>query len=252
MTSAQTGHYRGSDVPRMPGPRAGRIAVASGDTHPAERGNGGPMNSTTAPFCNRLATRLRPASLLLGALIALCPATRAWSVEPDSAPKPVSSWQDAEQMTAEELARVLRTTGAEKPAMFHVGFRVLFAQAHIPASQIAGPGANQAGLDALRRPSLGADWDTYQVVSASLAVVGGRPAAHQPGRFAARRRRLRLPTAKPACRHAERRRSAHRRRGQHHLRRRCRLRVEEVVARRPLQTLRVLLRRFVATRLSLF
>ena len=105
----------------------------------------------TAPLRNRLARRLRPASLLLGALIAWGPATRAWSVEPDSAPKPVSSWQDVEQMTAEELARVLGSTGAEKPAMFHVGFRVLFAQAHIPGSQFAGPGANQAGLDALRK-----------------------------------------------------------------------------------------------------
>jgi len=109
------------------------------------------MNSTIAPLRNRLAPRLRPASLLLGALIALGPATRSWSVEPDSAPRTVSSWLDAEQTTAEELARVLRSTGTEKPAMFHVGFRVLFAQAHIPGSQYAGPGANQAGLDALSK-----------------------------------------------------------------------------------------------------
>ena len=54
-------------------------------------------------------------------------------------------------MTPEELVRILRSPGAEKPAIFHVGFRVLFAQAHIPGSQYAGPGMKQAGLDALRK-----------------------------------------------------------------------------------------------------
>ncbi|MFI5180043.1 MAG: rhodanese-like domain-containing protein [Thermoanaerobaculia bacterium] len=54
-------------------------------------------------------------------------------------------------MTPEQLAQTLRSTGAEKPAMFQVGFRVLFAQAHIPGSQYAGPGSKQTGLDTLRK-----------------------------------------------------------------------------------------------------
>ena len=105
----------------------------------------------TTPMRNRLSPTFRPALLLLGALIASGPATRARSVEPAPPSKPVSSWQDAEKTTPDELARILRSPGVEKPAMFHVGFRVLFAQAHIPASQFAGPGANQTGLDALRK-----------------------------------------------------------------------------------------------------
>lgn len=109
------------------------------------------MSSTTTPLHRRLAPKLRPASLLLGALVAFGPATRASAVAPDSPPKPASSWQDAVHTTTEELARVLKSAGTEKPAVFHVGFRVLFVQAHIPGSQYAGPGANQAGLDALRK-----------------------------------------------------------------------------------------------------
>jgi thiosulfate/3-mercaptopyruvate sulfurtransferase len=109
------------------------------------------MNSTFHPSRNRRATRARTTSLLLGALIIWIPAWPARSDGPAPPSKPVDSWRDVERMTPEDLAQVLRSAGAEKPAMFHVGFRVLFAQAHIPGSQFAGPGRDQTGLDALRK-----------------------------------------------------------------------------------------------------
>ena len=106
------------------------------------------MNQTHATTPRRRASGLQPAALLLLALFSLGPASPARTEGP--APTP-TSWQDARKVTPEELAKTLRTAGAEKPAMFHVGFRVLFVQAHIPGSQYAGPGANAAGLDALRK-----------------------------------------------------------------------------------------------------
>ena len=109
------------------------------------------MNSTIDRSRNHCATRIRMASLLLGALIAWIPATPAWSEESAPPSAPADSWQKAERMAPEELAQILRTAGAEKPAMFHVGFRVLFAQAHIPGSHFAGPGKDQTGIDALRK-----------------------------------------------------------------------------------------------------
>ena len=105
-----------------------------------------PVNARVRP-----APRLRPLTLLLGALVVSASTIPALAEGPATAAKTATSWQDAERLTSDELARLLKTGGAEKPAMFHVGFRVLFTQAHIPGSQFAGPGANQAGLDALRK-----------------------------------------------------------------------------------------------------
>ncbi len=106
------------------------------------------MSHTHAPSPRHRASGLRPAALLLLALFSLGPASSARTEGP--APTP-TSWQDARKVTPEELAKTLRTADAEKPAMFHVGFRVLFAQAHIPGSLYAGPGSNAAGIDALRK-----------------------------------------------------------------------------------------------------
>ncbi len=108
------------------------------------------MNSTIDGSRNRCATTVRTATLLIGALIAWVPATPASSDGPAPASKTGDSWQSAERITPVELAQTLRTAGTEKPAMFHVGFRVLFAQAHIPGSHYAGPGRDQTGIDALR------------------------------------------------------------------------------------------------------
>ncbi len=50
----------------------------------------------------------------------------------------------------EDLAKMLKD-GKTKPLMLHVGSRMLFLQAHIPGSEYVGPGANEAGLQQLRK-----------------------------------------------------------------------------------------------------
>jgi rhodanese-related sulfurtransferase len=48
-----------------------------------------------------------------------------------------------------ELAAQLQAKGAH-PALFHVGFNVLYRNKHIPGSVYAGPGSTAEGLAALR------------------------------------------------------------------------------------------------------
>ena len=91
----------------------------------------------------RLGRALAVAALLAGLLI-VPPALRRAHAE-----SAADSWANAVRITPEELAKVVRDKGAEKPAMFQVGFRVLFTQAHIPGSTFAGPGANAQGIEAL-------------------------------------------------------------------------------------------------------
>src|SRR5574340_1100004 len=99
---------------------------------------------TPLPRLGRAAFRLVPVLALGGALATLAP--RAPGAGPEAAPAP-RSFEDAVRLSVDDLARLLKTPGAAKPEMFHVGFRVLFAQAHIPGSRFAGPGASPAGLE---------------------------------------------------------------------------------------------------------
>ena len=55
------------------------------------------------------------------------------------------------QITPEELVKILHAAGGDKPAIFQVGFHVLYAQAHIPQSVYAGPGSTQSGLQSLQK-----------------------------------------------------------------------------------------------------
>lgn len=112
--------------------------------------NGGLMRPKTFPAPATCTRWRRSTAALLAVLIAVGVAQPIRAEAPAPAVKVPTSWQDAERLTIEELAKLLKST-AERPAMFHTGFRVLFVQAHIPGSQFAGPGANQTGLDALRK-----------------------------------------------------------------------------------------------------
>lgn len=51
----------------------------------------------------------------------------------------------------EELAKILASPKGEKPLMLQVGSHVLYAQAHIPASEYFGPGSSEDGLTLLRK-----------------------------------------------------------------------------------------------------
>jgi hypothetical protein len=48
------------------------------------------------------------------------------------------------------LAAALKNASTPKPLLLHVGFRILYTQAHIPGSEYAGPASEEAGLQLLR------------------------------------------------------------------------------------------------------
>ena len=56
---------------------------------------------------------------------------------------------DLPTVEPKDLAAQIRAKGS-KPAMFHVGFPVMYRGKHIPASVFAGPGSKADGLDALK------------------------------------------------------------------------------------------------------
>lgn len=51
----------------------------------------------------------------------------------------------------EDLARLLADTTARRPAVLHVGFKVLFRSGHIPGSRYIGPASKPEGLAALKK-----------------------------------------------------------------------------------------------------
>ncbi len=57
----------------------------------------------------------------------------------------------AHLMNPEDLARLLQSPKAEKPLVLMVGFRVLYAQGHIPGAEYIGPGSEERGIQALRK-----------------------------------------------------------------------------------------------------
>lgn len=50
----------------------------------------------------------------------------------------------------EDLAKLLQSSGKEKPLMIQVGSHVLYSQAHIPGSEYIGPASSESGLQQLR------------------------------------------------------------------------------------------------------
>ena len=57
----------------------------------------------------------------------------------------------SQRLNPDDLVKILQSPKAEKPLIIQVGFHTLFAQAHIPGAEYAGPGSTDAGLDQLRK-----------------------------------------------------------------------------------------------------
>ena len=76
----------------------------------------------------------------------------AWAAGQWAAPPAASAFTipTAQLIQPAELNRLLHTHGAEKPLILQVGSRMMFAQAHIPGAEYAGPGSQTEGLDLLR------------------------------------------------------------------------------------------------------
>jgi thiosulfate/3-mercaptopyruvate sulfurtransferase len=63
---------------------------------------------------------------------------------------PASSIPTANLIQPAELAAALHSTSTSKPLILQVGSHVLFAEAHIPNSEYAGPTGQDSGLQTLR------------------------------------------------------------------------------------------------------
>jgi len=61
-----------------------------------------------------------------------------------------ASIPDSRLIQPDELAKLLQPSKAEKPLILHVGFHVLYLQAHIPGAEYFGPASEAAGLQRLR------------------------------------------------------------------------------------------------------
>ncbi|MGB7267336.1 MAG: rhodanese-like domain-containing protein [Terracidiphilus sp.] len=75
------------------------------------------------------------------------PASAQWA-----SPQPASAFTipTSQIIHPADLNRLLQTHDAEKPLILQVGSRMMFAQAHIPGSEYAGPGSEAEGLEQLR------------------------------------------------------------------------------------------------------
>jgi rhodanese-related sulfurtransferase len=82
-------------------------------------------------------------------LAARAPIRAQFSWSPPSSDSALSI-PSAQVLQPEELNRLLHAQGANKPLVLQVGSHVLFAQAHIAASEYAGPGSQAAGLKLLQ------------------------------------------------------------------------------------------------------
>jgi len=79
-----------------------------------------------------------------------CAFALLWQAEPALAQhKPAASIPAADLIQPADLAAVLKNTSAPKPLVLHVGFRKLYAQAHIPGSEFVGAASDDAGLQLL-------------------------------------------------------------------------------------------------------
>jgi len=62
-----------------------------------------------------------------------------------------SSRSAAKLIQPEELARIVQSPKGDRPLIFHVGYRVLYQQAHVPHSEYIGPASEPEGIQRLRQ-----------------------------------------------------------------------------------------------------
>lgn len=64
----------------------------------------------------------------------------------------------------EELVKILQSSKGDKPLLIHVGFHVLYLQAHIPGSEYFGPGSDPSAIDKLRKRVASLPRDKFIVI----------------------------------------------------------------------------------------
>lgn len=88
------------------------------------------------------------ASVLPAALVS---PVHAQFSDPASAPLSAATVPQAQLIQPADLVRMLKAGGAQQPLMLQVGSHMMFAQAHIPGSQYAGPGSQLSGLQLMQK-----------------------------------------------------------------------------------------------------
>jgi len=114
---------------------------------------------------------------LAASLIAICTAHGVSVQAQPSAAKPPAQTDTTIPPQAilqpADLARMLNTS--EKPLVLQTGSHVLYAEAHIPGAEYAGPAGTSAGIDALRARVTGLNKDSLIVIYCGCCPWGRCP-----------------------------------------------------------------------------
>ena len=92
-----------------------------------------------------------------------------------AAPKSASAIPKADLMQPAYLAAELKSPSRPKPLLLHVGFHILYTQAHIPGSEYVGPASDEAGLQLLRNRVAKLPKDTPIVIYCGCCPWGDCP-----------------------------------------------------------------------------
>jgi rhodanese-related sulfurtransferase len=103
-------------------------------------------------------SRAEPKNGLIGrsatvAILAIVLISTSGQLSAQFTPTPTASAlsiPEAQWMKPEALLQMQKAKGGEQPLIPQVGSHMLFAQAHIPGSEYAGPGSQQAGIQQLQ------------------------------------------------------------------------------------------------------
>ena len=90
-----------------------------------------------------------PRRLGLSFLLAMVVVPVFQAQEPSGTSSSASSIPESRLIQPAALVQLLKAGEEEKPLILQVGSRVMFAQAHIPGSDYAGPGSQAAGIQSL-------------------------------------------------------------------------------------------------------
>lgn len=88
-------------------------------------------------------TCLKPNNLILTLCALTTAACAAFAFQ-------ASTITESDLINPEELVKILQSPKGEKPLLIHVGFHVLYLQAHIPGSEYIGPGSDPSAIQRLR------------------------------------------------------------------------------------------------------
>ena len=98
------------------------------------------------------------------------------AVQTSSQAKPLPlSAATAELIQPEDLVKILHASGDEKPLILHVGFRMLYTQAHIPGAEYIGATSKEPGIAQLRRRMAAVPKDRFIVLYCGCCPWGDCP-----------------------------------------------------------------------------